>query len=344
MREGKSDSGVSTFPCINLSSPLSGLRSLRGTRLGRRPLGQRPRDLGPPTEARCSGSCGGASRGATAGSGGARPGAGRRTSAGGRCFSARDGLRGGRATAAHRGLRLRQTSLPVLAGRRAAPGGCTAASALTWPSRERPAARGGGGAGRPPPAHLLPAGHRRRRREHGWRGTARRWAQASGGRTGGGDTRAGSGLGPSARGLGRAAWRAGGAAAGPCAAERHGRTGAFVIPRSALRAAAGGGGSSPLPPQPRAGRGGVGAGERAAAVAGPGPLCSPPSPPPAPAARGSAILASGAWRRGGRRGHRRCPLGSAPPARCRRRRPPLPTPPAGGSGGFQGHFLSSGSF
>lgn len=67
-------------------------------------------------------------------------------------------------------------------------------------------------------------------------------------------------------------------------------------------------GSAPSGGPRGAGRGGVGAGERAT-VAGPGPLCSPPSPP-APAARGSAILASGAPRRGGRD--------------CR---PPGPTPP-----------------
>lgn len=108
-----------------------------------------------------------------------------------------------------------------------------------------------------------------------------------------------------------------------------------------------GGGPAPAAPRPRAlgaGRGGVGAGERAAAaVAGPGPLCSPPTP--VPAAGGSAILAKPGSRQGGRHHHcGRYRPGSVPPElgchRCLRPRASL----GGGSGGFQGHFLSSGSF
>lgn len=117
----KADSGVSTFPCINLSS-CRGCVPSAGTRLGRRPWGSGPGTLTPPPQPDVRAAGGGASRGATAGSGGGRPGAGRRTWAGGRCKPARDGLRGGRATAARRGLRRRQTSLPVSAGRRAGPG------------------------------------------------------------------------------------------------------------------------------------------------------------------------------------------------------------------------------
>lgn len=108
-----------------------------------------------------------------------------------------------------------------------------------------------------------------------------------------------------------------------------------------------GGGPAPAAPRPRAlraGRGGVRAGERAAAaVAGPGPLCSPPTP--VPAAGGSAILASRGSRQGGRHHHcGRCGPGSVPPERCCHRCPRPRASLGGGNGGFQGHFLSSGSF
>lgn len=89
--------------------------------------------------------------------------------------------------------------------------------------------------------------------------------------------------------------------------------------------------------------GGPGAGGGGGSSGGAGRLCS--IPPPVPTARGSAILASGAWRHGGRHHHRgRCWLGSAPPEHCCYRCPRPGTSPWEGNSVFQGHFLSSRSF
>ena len=284
-----------------------------------------------------------------AGSSGARPGAGRRHWEGGRVLPGPGRTRRGAGGRCPPGAAARANFAPRLGRAPRGPAGCTAASALTWPSRERPAAPGGARAGRPPLVACPPAA------AAAAAATAANMAGAvlgSGeGRTGGRGSRAGSGLGPGARGRGLAAWRAGGAAAGPGAAERHGCTGAFVIPRSAPRAGGGVRPAAPAAPRPRAaraGRGGVGAGERAAAAAaaaaGPGPLCSLP-PPPAPAARGSAILASGARRHGGRHGRRcRCRPGPRPQRAAATAAPGPARPPGVAAGDFRGSFFHQEAF
>lgn len=109
-------------------------------------------------------------------------------------------------------------------------------------------------------------------------------------------SRTGSGLGPAPAAPGLVAWRAG-AASRVLARPSVMAAWAPLLSRGVRPALAGGGRSSvpaaPRPWAPREGRGGVGAGERvAAATARPGPLCSPLLT--ALAARGSAILASGA--------------------------------------------------
>jgi hypothetical protein len=183
-------------------------------------------------------------------------------------------------------------------------------------------------------------------REHGRRGAP--GGGGAGGRCrlrGGGRSTVSADSGEAAKGAGGRLCRGAGQHSGPGALPRaplrgaswlHGR---LCYPEECgPRRGRGGraGGSAPSGCPRGAGRGGVGAGERAT-VAGPGPLCSPPSPP-APAARGSAILVSGARRRGDR--DCRPPGPTSPPPS-----PAPPPPPAPRSArGWQQRILQTLSF
>lgn len=124
----------------------------------------------------------------------------------------------------------------------------------------------------------------------------------------------------------------------PARAERHGRTGAFVIPRSAR--AAGGGGPARGPPQPRAGR--VGGGWRAGG--GGGRARTALFAAVAAACAGRARISHFFSERSLRRGAGAAVTAAArarlrAPARCRRRRPPAPTPPRVAVADFRGTFF-----
>lgn len=155
-REGRNNSGVSTFQFF---IPSSGCRVWA-------PVAEPPSAAAPwvlasglrPPEARCWGSCG---RGlGAAGSGGASPGTQRRRWEGSRVLPGPGRTPRGAGSWWPLGAAARANFAAGLGQALCGPAGCTAASALTWPSRERTAVQGGG-VGRPPPDRRLPAGHRR---------------------------------------------------------------------------------------------------------------------------------------------------------------------------------------
>lgn len=233
--EGRSNSGVSTFPRLPPEPAAPGARlpppsPLGGRHQGQRPRGRAPSPLHPP---------------APATSGQMFPQLRRAASVRRRCSPAWDGLCVRRAVGDAGGCgagKLRCRARPGVARAR----GLRRRLRINMAVAERPAALGVVGGGRGPAAPRSSPARRRRSRSRRRRVTwlARCGAPARGGKAGGL-------LRARARRPGRVVWRAGGAAAGPGAAERHGCTGAFVIP-SAPRV--GGAGRS----GPRPGRGGAG--------------------------------------------------------------------------------------